>query len=141
MKEDTKPKAKAKKKPRKKKGKSLAEKFLAKSGLYSLTELRFISPQSCKTLKGVGEATIKELRTYLRESHLRFGKLTLADYKARRDEVWADAAGRIVFKYHIRPLVGGMGHSTEWAVGEFSPRPTNFEKSGKPGKKAKKTAF
>lgn len=101
-------------------------------GVWSLTELRFVSRVSVLARKGVGKKTMEYIKAYLTARGLTYGKYSLDYYLKHRKEIWADATGLIVFKYKIRPIVPALGITKEWAVGQFTPAKANFTGSGRP---------
>lgn len=105
---------------------------LERTGLDSLTELRFISKRVVMKREGVGRSTMKYLNEYLASRGLTYGNHTFEDYKENKETIWKEACGLIVFKYKIRSLLPGMGLGIEWAVGEFTPDKENYGEFGKP---------
>lgn len=101
-------------------------------GVWSLTELRFVTKRSLLQLKGVGAATIKYIADWLQQRGFTFGKYTLEYYLDNKMLVWSDETGIIVFKYKVRPIISALGIAKEWAVGTFCPTKANFSSSGKP---------
>ena len=101
-------------------------------GVWSLTELRFVTKRSVLSHRGVGPKTLEYISGWLDARGFSFGRHKLKEYLEKRAQVWAEETCPIVFKYKIRPVVAALGVSTEWAVGEFWPEKSNFGPSGKP---------
>lgn len=97
-------------------------------GLWSLTELRFVT---CSSL-GVTSTVRKYLSEWLRSKGLSFGKHSKEEYLKNRKAIWDAVCTPLVFKYKMRTAVPGQGVTKEWAVGEFQFGRGCFSASGKP---------
>lgn len=108
------------------------EVLLSAYGLFSPTECRFIKRKSLGKLKGVGDATLRAVKKHLSTYGFSFGKHSLEDYLANREQIWADASGILVFQYKVRSIIIGTGFTTEWALASFVPKQGTFTEKGLP---------